>query len=77
MQDDQGQRAALVVIATIATMAGVSYASSVFAPVAFALFIIALVWPWQKRLRQCCPELVALAVSVVVLLVAVRRPSAG
>ena len=69
MQGDRVQRAALVVIATIATMAGVSYASSVFAPVAFALFIIALAWPWQKRLRRVLPELVALAVTVAVLLV--------
>ena len=49
---------------------GASLASSVFAPVAFALFIIALVWPLQKRLQAVLPRLLALAISIVVMVVA-------
>ena len=55
---------AQVVVATIMAIAALSIASSVFAPVAFALFIIALVWPLQKALQAFLPRLLALAVSV-------------
>jgi len=55
------------VVATIMAVAALSVASSVFAPVAFALFIIALVWPMQKRLQDFLPRLLALAVSEIVL----------
>lgn len=61
--------AALVVIALITVVAALSVASSVFAPVAFALFIIALVWPLQRMLQGFLPRLVALAISVVVMVV--------
>lgn len=63
-------QAAQVVVATILVVAALSIASSVFAPVAFALFIIALVWPLQKALQRFLPRLLALAVSVVVMTVA-------
>lgn len=63
-------QAAQVVIATILVIAALSVASSVFAPVAFALFIIALVWPLQKMLQGFLPRLLALAVSVIVMTVA-------
>ena len=61
---------AQVVVATILVVAALSIASSVFAPVAFALFIIALVWPLQRALQGMLPRLLALAVSVVVMVVA-------
>lgn len=61
---------ALILIATIMAVAALSIASSVFAPVAFALFIIALVWPLQKSLQAFLPRLLALAISVVVMVVA-------
>ncbi|MGX1741622.1 AI-2E family transporter [Bosea sp. NPDC055353] len=63
-------QAGLVVVATIIVVAALSIASSVFAPVAFALFIIALVWPLQKALQGFLPRLLALAVCVVVMVVA-------
>lgn len=61
---------AQVVIGTILVVAALSTASSVFAPLAFALFIIALVWPLQRALQGVLPRLLALAVSVVVMVVA-------
>jgi predicted PurR-regulated permease PerM len=45
-------------------------AKAVVAPVAFALFLIAQVWPLQARLQTRLPALLALAVSVLVLVAA-------
>jgi AI-2 transport protein TqsA len=59
---------AQVVIATILAVAALSVASSVFAPLAFALFIIALIWPLQSALQTVLPRLVALALSVVIMI---------
>lgn len=61
---------AQILVATILAVAALSVASSVFAPVAFALFIIALVWPLQKGLQSVLPKLLALAISVVIMVVA-------
>lgn len=62
-------QSAQILIATILAVAALSIASSVFAPVAFALFIIALVWPLQKTLQAFLPKLLALAISVIVMVV--------
>jgi AI-2 transport protein TqsA len=56
----------LGVIATIAILATLNVASSVFAPVACALFIIAIVWPMQSRLQSYLPKLLALAIVILV-----------
>jgi len=53
--------AALVLIAT-----ALAQASTVFAPLALALFIIAIVWPLQHWLQVRMPRLLALAVTIVV-----------
>ena len=50
----------------VITIAALYFARSVFAPLAFAVFIIALIWPVQRRLQSRMPKLVALAVSVLV-----------
>ena len=36
-------------------------------PVAFALFIIALVWPLQRRLQVVLPQVIAVLVTAAVL----------
>ena len=41
-------------------------ARPVFAPLAFALLVIAIVWPVQRRLQVWLPKLVALALSTLV-----------
>jgi AI-2 transport protein TqsA len=61
---------AQVIIAIILAVAALSTASSVFAPVAFALFIIALIWPLQQMLQGVLPRLLALAISLFVMVVA-------
>lgn len=54
------------IVATILVLFVVRQAGSVFAPVAFALFIIALVWPLQQRLQSFMPKLFALAIVMAV-----------
>jgi len=65
---DTGFRAA-VVVAIIAVFSALYFASTVFAPVAGALFIIAIVWPVQSRLQAGMPKLLALALVVLVIIV--------
>jgi predicted PurR-regulated permease PerM len=57
------------IIAVIAIFAAVSIASTVFAPLVFAFFIIAIVWPLQSRLQSRLPKLLALAVVILVMVV--------
>ena len=70
MTSAKTSQAAQVIIAVILFVVALSIASSVFAPVAFALFIIALVWPLQKALQGVLPRLLALALSLAVMVVA-------
>jgi AI-2 transport protein TqsA len=58
---------AQVLIAVIMAVAALSVARSVFAPVAFALLIIAIVWPLQRSLQSFLPRLLALAICIVVM----------
>ncbi len=68
---DRALRLAAIVCALILTLAGLSLARSVMTPVAFALFIIALVWPLQRRLKQHLPQLVAILLTAAVALFAI------
>ena len=42
-----------------------------FAPVAFALFVIAIVWPFQSWLQAALPKVLALAISIIVTTVVI------
>lgn len=57
------------IIAIIVIFAALSVASSVIAPVACAIFIIAIVWPMQRSLQSRLPQLLALAIVVAVTVV--------
>jgi predicted PurR-regulated permease PerM len=57
------------IIAVVLLAAAARQASAVFAPLALALFIIAIVWPLQSRLQAKMPKLLALAVTIVVTIV--------
>ena len=59
-------RASLVVCALILLSFSLYLASAVFAPLAFALFILALVWPLQKRLEQMMAQGLALFLTLAV-----------
>jgi predicted PurR-regulated permease PerM len=55
----------------ILVVAALGIAQPVFAPLTFALFIIAIVWPLQARLQALLPKLVALAISVLATIVVI------
>src|ERR1700676_926569 len=54
------------IIAAVLVAAATSQASAVFAPLALALFIIAIVWPLQHRLQSRMPKLLALSITMIV-----------
>jgi len=54
------------IIAAILLLVAARQASGVLAPLAFALFIIALVWPLHQRLQSWLPKLLALALTMLV-----------
>ena len=68
---DRGLRAMVGVGAAILVVAGLGVGQPVFAPLTFALFIIAIVWPLQARLQAWPPKLVALAISIFVTIVVI------
>ncbi len=58
-------------IIAAAVVSAVAYqASAVFAPLALALFIIAIVWPMQSWLQARMPGLLALAITMTVTVAA-------
>lgn len=52
----------------VLVLGGLYLASSILAPVAFSLFVVAVVWPLQRALESRIPRLVALVVTLVVTL---------
>ena len=54
------------IIAAVLIAAAAAQASTVFAPLALAMFIVAIVWPLQHRLQARMPKLLALAITMVV-----------
>src|SRR6516162_33819 len=64
-------RLAAMISAAILTLAGLWAASAVMTPVVFSLFIIALVWPLQWRLQTVLPQVIAVLVTAVVVLLAI------
>jgi AI-2 transport protein TqsA len=66
---DRGLRASIGVCTAVIVVTALYFAGTVFAPLAFALLIISMIWPVQKRLQARLPRLVALAVSMLVTVV--------
>jgi AI-2 transport protein TqsA len=58
-------KVALGIIAAVLVAAAAAQASKVIAPLALAIFIIAIVWPLQRRLQARLPKLVAVAISLI------------
>src|SRR5215475_3067776 len=61
-------RFSIALMTAVLAVAAVAMASTVFAPLALAFFIIALVWPVQYRLQARLPKLVALAITLLMTL---------
>ncbi len=64
-------RICLAICTAILTIAALYLARSVLAPVAFALFIIALLWPMQRRLQSLMPRLLAMIIAVLVAILVI------
>jgi predicted PurR-regulated permease PerM len=64
-------RASLVICAIILLTTALYFASSVFAPLAFALFILAIVWPLQHALEERLPKAVALLLTLCITILVV------
>jgi predicted PurR-regulated permease PerM len=68
-RSDCGLRAAVVLCATVIVLTALYFTGSVFAPPAFAMLIIAVMWPLQARLQARLPKLVALFLTMVATVV--------
>lgn len=68
MNQERNYWPVLLPIAAVAIVAALSFAASVFAPLALALFIIAIVWPMQMRLQSVLPKSLALVFSAIVVI---------
>ena len=64
MAPDAVSRTSVAILAVVATAAAAYLADTVFAPLTLAIFIIALVWPFQRRLQSAIPSMLALAVTM-------------
>ncbi|MDQ0504633.1 AI-2E family transporter [Xanthobacter agilis] len=61
----------IALVAAVAVGCALYVAEGLFAPVAFALFVIAVVWPLQRRLQARLPKLLAVLATLVVTLAVV------
>jgi predicted PurR-regulated permease PerM len=68
MTADSGSRTAVALIAVLAIFVAAYLASSVLAPLALSLFIIALAWPLQAHLQSRMPKLAALAIVMLAII---------
>ena len=70
MARDSALNVSVGIIAAVVVTAAAYQASAVFAPLALALFIIAIVWPLQCWLHARMPALLALAITMTVTVAA-------
>jgi len=66
MATDSQTRAMLAICTAIIVSAALYFASSILAPFAFALFMVAIVWPLQRALEAKLPQAIALLLTLVV-----------
>jgi predicted PurR-regulated permease PerM len=71
MTSSRGHLTMLGICTAILVLIALYYARVVLAPVVFALFAIALVWPLQAALQPRIPKLVAAAITVLLVIVVV------
>ena len=64
-------RAMLAICTTILVAAALYFGRSIFAPLAFAIFMVAIVWPLQRALETKLPQAVALLLTLLLTLAVV------
>lgn len=65
MNQDPAARTSLVLAALVILLAAAYFARPILAPVTFAIFIVAVVWPLQAFLQRRLPKLLALVVTLL------------
>ena len=68
MSGDTAIRGMLALCAVILVAAALYLARSIFAPVAFSIFAMAIVWPFQRALQARMPKLIALVFTLLLTL---------
>jgi predicted PurR-regulated permease PerM len=71
MTQDRTIKTLLLFCATILIFGALYLARAIIAPVAFSLFVIAIVWPMQRSLQKRLPELLALTITILGVLVVI------
>ena len=71
MLTDSQTRAMLAVCTIILVVAALYFTRSILAPFAFAVFMVALVWPLQRALERMLPQPVALLLTLSVTIAVV------
>lgn len=77
LSSSSGRGWAAPAVAIILIIAALYFGRTVFAPVAMALFIIALIWPLQQRLERHMPGLLALFLTLAITILAVVAVAAS
>lgn len=67
----RGLRAMVGIGTAILVVGALGIAQAVFAPLAFALFVVAIVWPLQRALQAKLPRLLALAVVMTASIIVI------
>jgi predicted PurR-regulated permease PerM len=70
MTADSATRGMLALCTAILAGAALYLGQSIFAPVAFSIFAMAVVWPLQRALQTKMPKLAALVFTLIVTLIA-------
>jgi predicted PurR-regulated permease PerM len=71
MTGDTGLRVAASICAAILVIVALYAARVIFAPLSFAVLIMAIVWPMQRRLQSAMPQLLALLITMLVTIAVV------
>lgn len=71
MAQDRTVRTLLALCAVVLVFLALYHARAILAPISFSLFFIAICWPIQSHLESRLPKLLALAITVLALLIAV------
>jgi predicted PurR-regulated permease PerM len=71
MTTDRAVPVLLAICTAILVATALYFARSIFAPFAFAIFMVAIVWPLQRTLEGKLPQFVALVLTLLVTLVVI------
>lgn len=71
VRGDRALRLAVIIGAVLLVLGGLHLTRAITAPVTFAVFIIAIVWPLQYRLERRLPRIAAAAITTLVTLLVI------